>query len=83
MEPSYSTTLLLYCVVCTVLYGGRPSLDSLLYIREQISFAVVRACTYCVFGQRAHRFSGLPFEDGGGLPALQGARDRLPSEVDF
>ena len=42
------------------------------YIRELVSFAVVRACTHCVFGQRAHRFSGLPFEDGAGLPALQG-----------
>ena len=53
------------------------------YIRELVSFAVVRACTHCVFGQRAHRFSGLPFEDGAGLPALQACRDRLPFEVAF
>ena len=62
---------------------NRPMAVVYRYVREQISFAVVRACTHCVFGQRAHRFSGLPFEDGAGLPALQGARDRLPSEVDF
>ena len=42
------------------------------FIRQQISCAVVRACTHCVFGQRVHRFCGLPFVDGAGLPASQG-----------
>ena len=42
------------------------------YVREQVSLALVRACTHCVFGQRAHRFSGPPFEDGTGLPACPG-----------
>ena len=48
-------------------------------IRQQVSFATVRACTHCVFGQRVHRYCGQLFEDGAGLPAC---RDRLTSGAD-
>jgi hypothetical protein len=38
------------------------------FINTQMSFAIVRACTACVYGMRKHRYCGDLFEDGAGLP---------------
>jgi hypothetical protein len=38
------------------------------YVNTEMSFAIVRACTICVYGMRKHRYVGDLFEDGAGLP---------------
>ncbi len=38
------------------------------FIFTQVSFAIVRACTICVYGMRTNRWFGHLFEDGAGLP---------------